>query len=162
MHQILKIINEYLNTSFLDEDGNILNIELRKGTDFAKIDQIEMRYGMHIPFELRELLLFSNGISIFGIQILPIEAMEFFSYEKKISFHNWGNGDFDVINENGQIFFCNHSVEALTLISFSLSNWITDLIKEFENFGTLLHPMDYKFNKELQTGLYKKVMYDLK
>lgn len=32
--------------------------------------------------------------------------------QKQIAFHNWGNGDFDVIDEAGQVYFCNHSIEA--------------------------------------------------
>jgi hypothetical protein len=157
MKQIIEIIIASSGKSYLDEDDNILNITLYKGAPLIKINELEKRYGVHIASELKELLLFSNGINLFGIEILSIESMEFFHVEKKIAFHNWGNGDFDVIDEAGQIYFSNHSIEALILVSSSLSNWIVSVIEEIEIKGTLLHPIDYS-NRENEEGVYRKIL----
>lgn len=161
MKQIVEIIKAYSDKSYFDEDGNSLNIILSKGVSLIKIDELEKLHGLNIPSELKELLLFSNGINLFGIEILAVEAIEFFPAEKIISFHNWGNGDFDVINEADQIFFCNHSTETLMPVSSSLSHWIVGVIKEIELKGTLLHPLDYS-NREGEDGLYRKCVVNLK
>lgn len=157
MKQIIEIIMAYSGKTYLDEDGNILSVTLYEGVPLTKINELGERYGIHIAPELKELLLFSNGISLFGIEILSIESMEFFHLEKKIAFHNWGNGDFDVIDEAGQIFFSNHSIETLILVSSSLSNWIVSVIEEIELKGALLHPFDYS-NRENEEGMYRKFL----
>jgi hypothetical protein len=105
--------------------------------------------------------LFSNGIDIFGIEILPLEDMFFFQEEKLVSFHGWGNGDFDCISINsdeslGKIFFVNHSVDNIIPLCSSITEWILGAIKEVEVNGTLLHPYDYEF-RENEEGMYKNV-----
>jgi hypothetical protein len=156
MQQVIEIIKAYSGKTFLDEDENSLNIKLNEALPFIRIEEFEVLHNIQFPPELKDLLLFSNGINLFGVEILSIESMEFFSVERKIAFHNWGNGDFDVIDETGQVFFSNHSIESLIPVSSSLSNWIVSVIEEIELKGILLHPLDYS-NRKSEEGIYRKL-----
>ena len=102
--------------------------------------------------------MFSNGINLFGQKIFSLEEMEFFNVSNVISFHSWGNGDFDCIlideeQKEETVFFMKHSNDALTPVCSSLYNWIKEVIKEIQQKGTLLHPDDYLVRSE--EGVYK-------
>ncbi len=160
MQQLVEIIKVYSNKTYLDEDGNCLNIILSVGVSIDKLNEFEQTHDIVLPSELKELLLFSNGVNLFGIELLTFEAMQFFPEEKILFFHNWGNGDFDGINQDGEIYFSCHSIETLMPVSSSLSNWIISVVTEIELKGTLLHPLDYS-NKENKDGMYRMLLADL-
>lgn len=155
MQRVIELIKNNTSKTYLDEDGNPLSISLNKGISLTRIESFEKLHNMKLPSELKELLLFTNGINLFGVEILSLETMEFFPEENKLLFHHWGNGDSDFIDENGATFFSAHSIENLIAVSPSLSSWLDGVIKEIKLKGTVLHPMDYT-NREDEIGLYRK------
>jgi hypothetical protein len=160
MKKAVEIIKRYQNFTFLDEDENEINIELSNGASSAEIFRFEKKDKIKLPSDLKELLMFSNGFDLFGLQILSLERMEFFPGEQILSFHNWGNGDFDCIAlsgvfPSGTVLFMHHSEDNLIPVKNTFGDWLESVIKEVESKGTLLHPSDYNSRKE--DGVYKQV-----
>jgi hypothetical protein len=161
MSKISELLQKYVKVSFLDEDGNALHLKLLKGASLSEILKFEAKNKINLPYELRDLLLFSNGLDLFGQHLLPLEKLEYFSSGNVLMFHKWGNGDFDCItigkeNAKGKIVFMLHSEEILIPLNISLYEWIRAVISEIKEKGTLLHPYDFTMRKE--EGLYKQVL----
>ena len=146
-----------MNSNLEDEDGNLIELSLNKGATVEDIREREATWNIELPFELKELLLFSNGIDLFGISIMPLKIMEYFKEEQLLTFHSWDDGDYDCIslNKNNEIIFVNHSPVNRYFVASSLYNWISEVFKEIETKGTLLHPFDYYIRQE--DGLYKTI-----
>ncbi|MNE54312.1 SMI1 / KNR4 family protein [compost metagenome] len=160
MRELIDLIKYHSCEVFLNEDGDDLIVELRKGATIEDIARFEIDNGLELPRVLKELLLFSNGINLFGLQILSIQEMEFFPQSKIISFHNWGNGDFDCLSVGGDytrgaVVFMSHTEDNLEVVSNSLMEWFAGVIAEIKKEGTLLHPLDY--NERQTNGMYKKI-----
>ncbi len=158
------MIKTYSERALFDEDGNKIIVEPREGASLADVSKFEATHGMEMPLDLKELLLFSNGMNFFGLDILSLEAMEFFPTTGMVSFHNWGNGDFDCLSTGGDypkgsVIFMAHAEDNTSLISNSLADWFEGVFKEKEEVGALLHPMDYQYS-ELD-GLYKNTSYQI-
>lgn len=164
MSQLVKIIETNCREIFFDEDENRLIVELREGVDIESIKKFEKKNDIKLPEDLKELLLFSNGIELFGLRIVPLEEMEYFPYSGILTFHNWGNGDFDCLSLGGDyprgiIVFMSHSEDKLASVSNSLIEWFTEVISEIKKKGALLHPLDYD-ERELE-GIYKNVSHQI-
>ena len=88
---------------------------------------------------------------------MPLKIMEYFKEEQLLTFHSWDDGDYDCIslNKNNEIIFVNHSPVNRYFVASSLYNWISEVFKEIETKGTLLHPFDYYIRQE--DGLYKTI-----
>jgi len=161
MNKLVDILKSYHNKVLFNEDGNPLTIEFRKGASVESILKFEIENDIKLPNDLRELLLFSNGVNLFSLQIHSIEEIEYFPHSKIISFHSWGNGDFDCVSiggnySQGKIVFMSHSEDKLALISNDLIEWVIGVIVEIGELGTLLHPLDY--NEKVSKGMYKNVL----
>ena len=164
MSELVKIIETYRIETFFDEDENRLIIELREGVTIESITKFEVDNDIKLPEDLKELLLFSNGIDLFGIHIHPLEEMEYFPHSGILTFHNWGNGDFDCLSvgddyPRGTIVFMSHTEDKLALVSNSLKEWFTGVIAEIKRIGALLHPLDY--DKRESEGMYKNVSHQI-
>jgi hypothetical protein len=164
MRELVKIIENYRRESFFDEDENSLIVELRDGATIESIAKFELDNNIKLPDDLKELLLFSNGIDLFGIHINSLEEMEYFSRSSILTFHNWGNGDFDCLSlggdyPRGSILLMFHSEDKLALVSNSLTEWFTGVIAEIKRIGALLHPLDY--NERESEGMYKSVSHQI-
>lgn len=165
INKIISLLQDYSSKELLDEDGNKLFIEKAEAVPMEMLERFEKLHQLRLPDDLRDFLLFSNGINIFGTKIYSLDEMELFPENKVLSFHSWGNGDFDCISvdngdEYGRVFFMNHSVSNLVSINISFVEWVFGVIREIECKGVLLHPMDYRIRRE--TGMYKDVSYKLK
>lgn len=161
MQNTVKIIESYRNDTFVGEDGNILSIIVSEGAAIEDIRDFEYENGIVLPEDFASLLLFSNGINLFDIELLPLEEIEYFPDSQIISIHNWGNGDFDCLSLQGahynigSIVFMSHSEENLSFVSLNLREWVLGVIQEVRAFGTLLHPSDYDYRQE--NGMYKDI-----
>lgn len=161
MSRLIELLQKFKYEALLDEDGEELRISLSKGVTLKAINDFESKEGIELPTELKELLIFSDGLVLFGQQILSLDEIEYFANEKIISFHAWGNGDFDCIAVNqitkeNTVYFMSHSVDNLIPIRSSLFGWIKDVINEIQQKGTLLHP--YDFAERNEEGIYKSII----
>lgn len=161
MSRIVELLQSYAHVVLLDEDGEELKISLSKGTNWETIKKFENKENINLPTELKELLMFSNGLVLFGQQILSLDEMEYFTSDNIVSFHTWGNGDFDCISvsqitKTNTVYFMSHSVNNLTPIHSSLFGWTKDVINEIQKKGTLLHP--YDFTERNEEGIYKSIV----
>lgn len=158
MSELVEIIESYRYQSLVDEDGNDIGIELVQATIKYEISNFEVKNRIELPSELKKLLLLSDGLLLFGIKILSLAEMEFFPSEGILSFHSWGNGDFDCLSVGvnypiGTIFFMSHSEENITKVNNTMQGWFKEVISEIKKNGTLLHPLDY--NHREAEGMYK-------
>ena len=167
MISLPEIIKLHCNKELIDEDGEKSTIELREGLSSEEISKFELDKNIELPIDLKDLLLFSNGLNLFGLTIFPLEEMEYFSLTKIISFHSWGNGDFDCVSlggdyPKGSVVFMRHSEGNLTPVIDNLTDWFINVIQELTTTGTLYHPLDYEhldvdgFYKEV----YKSVLHN--
>ena len=158
------MIETYRRETFLDEDENSLIVELREGAAIESITKFEVDNHLKLPEDLKELLLFSNGIDLFGIQIHSLDEMEYFPRSEILTFHTWGNGDFDCLSvggdySRGTVVFMSHNEDRLALVSDSLTEWFTGVIADIKRTGTLLHPFDY--NSRESEGIYKGILHQI-
>lgn len=147
MSKLIDIIAKYKNVKLSDEDDNPLVIKFFKPIEHESIEIFERNNSISIPSDLKELLLLSNGFSLFGVEVLPFEEMEYFRNSGLLSFHAWGDGNFDCISLGvdyplGAIVFMNHSEDNLALFHHNLSDWINELIMEIEDKGVFLQPIE--------------------
>ncbi len=161
MSRIVELLQRFAHVVLQDEDGEELKVSLSKGADFELIEEFENKENIKLSTELKELLTFSDGLVLFGQQILSLAEMEYFASDNIVSFHAWGNGDFDCVSikqqEQGEmIYFMSHSVDNLTPVHSSLFGWIKDVIAEIQQKGALLHP--YDFTERNEEGIYKSVV----
>jgi hypothetical protein len=161
MRKLVEIIETYRYETFFDEDENSLIVELREGVTIESIIKFEVNNNIKLPEDLKELLLFSNGIDLFGVHVHSLEEMEYFPSSGILTFHNWGNGDFDCLSlgddyPSGTVLLMIHSENKLALVSNSLVAWFTGVIGEIKRTGALLHPSDY--NMLESEGMYKNVL----
>ena len=164
MNNLIEIIKLHCNEVIVEEDGTKSTIELREGIRSETISKFESDNNIQLPIDLKNLLLFSNGLNLFDLTVMPLEEMEVFSLTKIISFHNWGNGDFDCVSlggdyPKGSVIFMRHSEGNLTPVVDNLTDWFINVIQEVKTIGTLYHPFDYEqFN---YNGVYKEVYNSL-
>lgn len=160
MGPVLELLDRHSIKVLKDEDGQQLVMSKPPGLSPEQIADFELRRGIRLPSDLRDLLVYSNGLDLFGVQIQPLDEMELFEENLLLTFHNWGNGDFDSISVNpdieyGNVFFTDHSPDNSTSLDISFYDWIAAVIREIEDKGTVPHPMDYGMRDE--EGVYKKV-----
>lgn len=164
MGKLIKMIKSHCSKIILNEDGDNLTIELADAVVIEDISKFEIVNDIEVPEDLKELLLFSNGVNLFGLQILSLEEMEFFPNTGILSFHNWGNGDFDCLSIGGDypkeaVVFMSHNEDNTVLVSDNLVEWFKRVISEIKELGTLLHPLDYSERK--LEGLYKNISHQI-
>lgn len=144
--------------SLSGEDEEVLSISFRAGLSASKINEFEREKNNSLPKDLKEFYNFSDGMDFFGEVILPLEETEIFD-ANFLSFHSWGNGDFDCISINnkdhGAIYFRNHENGFYYFISASIFKWLQQAYAEINQKGALLHPKDY-INKQ-GSGMYSHV-----
>ena len=149
-----------------DEDGDVVRLLVGRPVSEEALQSYEARLGGRLPGEFRDLLAFSNGMNLFGLEIMPVEGQEHFSEQGIISFHNWGNGDFDCIalcssgHPEGAVLFMNHTPNVLVPISPSLGQWLSAVVDELNEKGAVLHPGDYFVRNE--GGIYAHVLESLR
>ncbi len=156
----LDIIEKYKNLTLFDEDENELSIVLNKCASLSQLEEFEDRNNIKLPEDFRDLLLYTNGLNLFGVEIRNIFELEYIKDAGICIFHDWGNGDFDclAINESietGSIHFMNHSTDVLKKVLPSFRIWIKRVIEEIEEKGVLLHPIDYLNNSKI--GIYQNI-----
>jgi hypothetical protein len=164
MSFILNFLDTYKNKTILDEDENKLSLILNKGATIKQLSDFEKKYNIELPEDFKNLLLYSNGLNLFGVEIRALDEIEYIDDAGILIFHNWGNGDFDCLAlnskyETGSILFMNHSPDVLMTVSPSLQSWLESVMQEIEKFGVLFHPSDYNCREE--NGLYAKLKSEL-
>ncbi len=160
MSELIKLLKIYSDKSVLDEDGLKVGVEFNNGSSIDEILKYQDKNSIALPQNFIEILLYSDGIKLFGLEILSLREMWFFLDSNLIAFHSWGNGDFDCLSlgkeyPKGKIIFMSRSKSSTAVVSDTLENWFKSVINEIEEFGTLFHPMDY--NTRNIEGMYKNV-----
>jgi len=160
MNEIANLIKVQRHRRFTDENGNQIGIELREAVTDEAISQFEAENAVSIPSELKKLLEFTNGLVFLGLHVLSIDEIEFFPNTGLLSFHNWGNGDFDCISTGkvypeNSVIFMNHSEDEIAFVSPTLEEWLKRVSNEIGKYGALLHPMDY-MERQVE-GMYKNI-----
>ncbi len=164
MSHIIEILDSAMNLELEDEDGNRLKLEASVPASERDLNDREGRLGVKIPLELRDLLMFANGLSLFGQVIMSLQEQDYFSNQGLLSFHNWGNGDFDCVAASSSkypentVVFMNHGPEISVKIEDNLTAWFEKAINEIRERGVLLHPGDYIPNSNADSGLYGGVL----
>lgn len=164
MSQVIEILNSSQELELENEDGDALELEASTPLSEQDVKDHERRLGVEIPGQLRDLLMFSNGLLLFGQPIMSIQEQQYYPVQGLLSFHNWGNGDFDCIATSasdypeGSVVFMNHSPEITVKIEDTLTAWLTKAIDEIRTNGALLHPRDYMTNSDSGEGLYGGVL----
>lgn len=167
MSQVIQILKSSQELGLKNEDGDILELEVSTPLSEQDVKDRESRLGFEIPEQLRDLMMFSNGLLLFGLQIMSIEEQQYYPVQGLLSFHNWGNGDFDCIATSasdypeGSIVFMNHSPEITVKIEDTLVEWLAKATDEIRKYGALLHPRDYMTNPDFSEGLYGGVLHAL-
>lgn len=164
MRTVTEILNSVRGLELQGEDGELLRCEIRPPVLGRELMEKEERIGAKLPSELKELLLYSNGISFFGQLMLPLEQLEYFAEQGLLTFHDWGNGDFDCLamstsrySENAVVFL-NHSAVITVEIDGALASWLERAVEEIRQRGTLLHPGDYRTISNGGVGVYSSVI----
>ena len=165
MTTISRILDSFRNTNLEDEDGEALEFSPEPALSQAELAVHEQAKGVRFPGEFRDLLMYANGMSLFGLELMPTDQQTHFGEHGIVSFHNWGNGDFDCISISasphpvGSVVFMNHSPEVTVGIATSLSEWLEKAVQEIRSKGALLHPADYRERPE--QGMYQHVLDNL-
>ncbi|MFM2386461.1 MAG: hypothetical protein RL660_1218 [Bacteroidota bacterium] len=147
MKSINEIIKHHLSCTFQDEDGDDLSIILNQPLQASAIDLYEKTKGYKLPPTLRELLLYTNGLTLFSVDILALKYMQYYRSACILAMHEWGNGDFTCVSLGGDypagaVLFMEHSEDNLTLIHSSIEEWVLHVIQQVEQLGVYQHPMD--------------------
>lgn len=160
-------LKNMLNQTLQDEDGNGLKVITNKGLSSEEIDLYEAKNGIKLPRDFREVFEFSNGLHFFGEEILAIQEQQIISNESLLSFHSWGNGDFDaiVVESNirekhplRQVVFVCHETGQIVPIAADIKTWIKHVYHEVRTRGVLMHPDDYEIAalRETNSSLFYK------
>jgi len=166
VNEIVQTLESYKQLVLYDEDGVALTLESRAGVTEAEFNRFEAAHDTLLPQELRELLAYSDGFVLFGIEIFSLKQVHCYPQEGLFAFHEWGNGDFDAIRvsenqvEDGAILFVNHSPDVAVKVASNLIEWLRQAGLEVQRYGTLLHPMDYQQRSGV-SGLYSHVVESL-
>jgi hypothetical protein len=158
MKSITKIVEKYKKQIFNDVDGDDITLERNKKASKIAIEKFEKQTGAKLPSQLKELYSFSNGVDLFGSEIVPIFYEPDFN---AFQLHGWGDGDFDYIMENGKIAFLDNRSRKLVPFAKSLAEWAEKVILEIKKNGTLSHPDDF-LNYEEKDALYYPVYLKIK
>jgi hypothetical protein len=164
--EILSLVNTIKAEVLEGEDGELLHVSFRARASEEQLECCEQRLGTRVPHELRSLLALSNGMVLFGQQIMGSAELIHYHKQGLVVFHNWGNGDFDAITTRdgeypeGSIVFVNHSPDIIVKVESSLSRWLVRVVGEIRKKGTLLHPCDYRMRDEI--GVYGHVLDELR
>jgi hypothetical protein len=166
MATIYHILDSFRNMHLEDEDGEALEFSLEPALSEAELVVHEQATGMRFPLEFRDLLMYANGMNLFGLELMSTDQQTYFSEQGIMSFHNWGNGDFDCISISisshpvGCVVFMNHTPDVTVRIATCLSEWLERAVQEIRSKGALLHPADYLNSPE--QGLYQHVLESLR
>jgi hypothetical protein len=156
-----QLVQSVVRLRYRDEDGAICVGRKRDPLSAGDISRMAARFGQCLPLELKRLLELSNGVSLGVIDVFDVSKLLWFPRSRLIAFHAWGNGDFDCIAcmgsawPQGSVVFMNHGEQRIEHVAASLSTWLTKVIGELQDKGTLLHPADYALRDE--PGMYRPV-----
>jgi len=165
MSTVAKILDAFSGLTLENEDGAPLGVLLESPLASKELDRYEESIGVELPDEFRELLLITNGMNYFGLDIMPIDQQTYYRDQGIITFHNWGNGDFDCVAASpsqypdGTVVFMNHSPDVTVALAQSISEWLKKAAREIRSKGALLHPSDYRERRE--QGLCQHVLEKL-
>ena len=162
MSTVAEILDSFRELRLENEDGFESLLELETAASKQEIQSREASWGMKLPGQLGELMQVTNGMYLFGLEIMSLGALDEFPEYGLIAFHNWGNGDFDCVTTSsskypaGTIVFMNHSPDVTVKVADSLAEWLTRVVQE-ERDGGVAHPMDLQ-----EHGVYRHVLDELK
>ncbi len=161
---IKSIIQTAAETTFLDEDGRQLSTEIDEPLTLEQVERYEARLERSLPDAMRELLLFSDGVTVGGVEIQCASGQEWHDEFGLLAFHSWGNGDFDCLSLEedslGAVFFINHSPAVSVRVADSLETWLAAMLAEMTQRCSVLHPGDYRYREET-SGVYAHVLKEL-
>lgn len=164
MSSISHILDSFRNLRLEDEDGETLEFSLDPALSEVGLIAHEKVIGVRLPGQFRDLLMYANGMRLFGLDLMSTDQQSYFREHGIISFHNWGNGDFDCVATSSSAYpenavvFMNHSPEVTVKIEDALTKWIDRAINEIRKHGTLLHPADYRTRCAQGAGIYEMVL----
>lgn len=147
-----------------DPDGNALRLAVRRGAPARALNELTQKAGTPLPSQFVQLYSWSNGLGLFGFELLGVEEMIIDSGSSGIlcPLHSWGNGDFDYLCiasravSDGSILFARHSTANVRVVAGSLADWLERLMREIEEYGDVAHPGDYLISPE-RDGVYRHI-----
>jgi len=162
-----RFFEHYLSETYHGEDSRTLKLERNVGLSKEEIARYEGSLGIRLPNDFHEMLQFSDGMNFFEERILSTSEQEFISSGSLLTFHDWGNGDFDAIVvesktqsmlPSGFVVFICHESGCIEPVTGSLRSWFRLVLEEIKIRGTLLHPDDYHIqnSQEHRSSLAKK------
>lgn len=146
------------NQTILDGEGNSLECLRHQPASEEDIQWFERNWRIDMPDELRALVTFANGMKLHGLEFLSLEDMMVNPLEGTITFHAWGNGDFDALVYNAdtrRVVFMNHRTGDAEPVADSMDAWLDAVSEELQAQRTLHHPGEYAARPE--QGVYHDV-----
>lgn len=146
------------NQTILDQEGNSLECLRHQPASEDDIAWFERNWRIQMPDALRDLFTFANGMKLHGLDMLSLEDAMVHPLEGFITFHAWGNGDFDAIefgNGSARVVFVSHQTGAAEPVADTLADWLEAVSAELQSQRTLLHPGEYAARPE--KGVYHEI-----
>jgi hypothetical protein len=160
MDELLHTIDQL---EIADEDGNPRPARWNRPLTGRELDALETRIGARLPASYRQFLMRGDGGDLFGLCLQGMAARVLVA-PGLLTFHDWGNGDFDCLGlgpdpNQVPILFMNHSPEVVVRIADSFEHWLSSIVEELRRDGTVAHPGDYRYVDS--PGLYAEVLQKL-
>jgi hypothetical protein len=136
----LEQLRSILDENYISEDGDAYKIELSPGLTEAAIDALAARLPTgQIPPDIRELLRFSSGFHMHGLEEVRFDGNgfgfeEFFPYTIELAGDGAGNFWILDVGEDGSwnsVFFVCHDPAVVV----KQSNGLAEFIKHVDEFG---------------------------
>jgi hypothetical protein len=151
--------------------GRSLDIQLRPPIAERDVAALLDAAGVTITGTWREMLTTTNGISLFGVDVLGLgpatDPRSVLSYRAMLQynlvpFHDWGNGDLDCLDmtktmdDEPAVVFWDDKRDTTVMICSGFAKWIGMAVEDLERYGKLLHPDDYRTPEFTgATGVYE-------
>lgn len=129
----------------------------RPGVTEDALEGLRRRMARPLLGTFVDTLRLSDGFDLYGVEVFgtrlpestnPEDAAELYG-RRVVPFHDWGNGDFDVVDltkvvgDEPMIAFYTAEMDTFFPIAPTFARWICMAAVEVEMFGRLLHPRDY-------------------
>ena len=86
MSTICRIFDSFRHTNLVDEDGNVLPFTRKPALPQTQLTVFEQAECVRLPREFRDLLMYANGMSLFGLELMPTDQQTRFAEYGIISF----------------------------------------------------------------------------
>ncbi len=143
---VTSLIHRLRELRMTDEDGQPCWVRWNDGLREEHLARYERSLGVVLPASFRAMWAFSDGCDLCGLMIQSA-AEQVFLDGRLLTFHNWGNGDFDCLDfgrpgAEVPVVFMNHGPDVTAFVAASFEAWLAGVLDELLRTGTLAHPRD--------------------